>query len=69
MTIKYNTNDLFDNKGFAELLSKIGVKAEAVEGGTILDRDALMAIPRYMLPHLILMNLKSISSPFCTEEI
>lgn len=37
----YNTNSLFDNKAFAELLSKNGVKAFEVEGGLMFDETAL----------------------------
>lgn len=54
----YNTNSLFDNKAFAELLNKNGVKAFEVEGGLMFDEVALKAMSKTEMPHWIYMNLK-----------
>lgn len=54
----YNTNNLFDNKAFAELLNKNGVKAFEVEGGLMFDEIALKSLSKAEMPHWIYMNLK-----------
>lgn len=54
----YNTNSLFDNKAFAELLNKNGVKAFEVEGGLMFDEIALKNMSKAEMPHWIYMNLK-----------
>lgn len=54
----YNTNSLFDNKAFAELLNKNGVKAFEVKGGLIFDEIALKNMSKAEMPHWIYMNLK-----------
>lgn len=69
MTIKYLTNNLFDNAGFAEMLNTIGVHAEAVEGGVILDRTAFNAIKAYNLSEWARVNKKFINSEYHTEEV
>ena len=54
----YNTNSLFDNKTFVELLNKNGVKAFEVEGGLMFDEIALENMSKAKMPHWIYMNLK-----------
>ena len=54
----YNTNRLFDNKTFVELLNKNGVKAFEVEGGLMFDEIALKNMSKAKMPHWIYMNLK-----------
>lgn len=54
----YNTNSLFDNKTFVELLNKNGVKAFEVEGGLMFDEIALKNMSKAKMPHWIYMNLK-----------
>ena len=54
----YNTNSLFDNKAFVELLNKNGIKAFEVEGGLMFDETALKNMSKAEMPHWIYMNLK-----------
>lgn len=66
--IKYNTNSLFNNEEFAEVLNSLGVEAKAVNQGVILDREAFNQLKVSKMPHWVYMNRKFINSEYHTER-
>lgn len=67
--INYIVNDLFNKDLFIECLSSIDVDAYKTNNGVALDRDKLLSMPKYKIPHMIFMNLDAIKSEYHTEEI
>ena len=68
MMKEYLTNNLFDKKGFAELLNSKGFKAYPTENGVAFD-TAILSVPSYKLPIWIDMNIKFMKSEFHTRDI
>lgn len=60
--VKYFTQPPFDNKGFADTLNRIGVRAKAVDDGVILNRQALNTIKVGSLPIWVYLNKEDINS-------
>lgn len=56
------------NVELADLLNRIGVPAYSVEGGILLDLDALDAIPVSQLPVWVWRNYDDIHNPFKTRK-
>lgn len=52
----YETNPMFDNVKFAEMLNNNGVKAEAVENGVLFDGNDFQAVKWANAPHWMYMN-------------
>ena len=68
MIKEYLTNDLFDKKGFAELLNSKGFKAYPTDNGVAFD-TAILSAPAYGLPRWIDMNIGFMKSEFHTRDI
>lgn len=67
-TIKFFTSKVFDNGKFADtLVLKCNVRAIAVEGGVVLDLDALDEIPVALLPEWVQILRDKLHSPLHTR--
>lgn len=53
---KCNHNPMFNVQSLAICLNKVGVKNEIVEGAILVDTEALAAVKKYEMPHLLFMN-------------
>lgn len=61
--VKYQTNNLFDNEGFVQMLEvRMNVRAMATEGGVVLDRDKFNAMPIACMPLWAYQNRRFINS-------
>lgn len=52
----YETNQLFDNVGFADLCNECGILAEAKENGVWLDAEKYLSMKLFDLPFWLYQN-------------
>lgn len=67
--VKFFVGDNFDKKEFVDMLKyQMNVRAEEVDGGIILDRDAFNACPKHLMPMLAYANREHINSKVRTRR-